>query len=86
MTFPVAKQARRKAHWAVRVEGKNTGFGTKPRSLLLEDYHPRMTVNEAMRWWKHDVNLWVRKLNKGRKHVAEQKEQEVRSEVPAFGT
>lgn len=84
MTFPAAKQARRKAHWAKRVEGKNLGFGTKPRSLLLEDYRPRMTINEAMRWWKHDVNLWVRKLNREKRD--EQKEQEIRSEVPAFGT
>lgn len=84
MTFPAAKQARRKSHWAARVEGKNTGFGTKPRSLLLEDHQNRYSIRDAVRQWKHDER--IRKHYRRLGNALEQEATQARSEVQAFGT
>lgn len=56
------KEQRRQWHWAQRVQSKNKGLGvTKRQELDREDHVTNLTINEAMRWWKHDENLSKRK-------------------------
>lgn len=83
MTFPFAKAARRKAHRAKRVEGKNKGLGvTHPQALVLEDHQNRYCLRDAVRQWKHDERI----IKRRREDAVKQEAAKADCEVPAFGT
>jgi len=88
MTFPVAKQARRKAHWAARKEGKNGVFGVTKRQQLPAAKRNNHTISQTMKFEKHVRKLHLRVIKHYRRieDALKQEAAQARSEVPAFGT